>query len=327
MFCRVSLISTLIALAAHAGSPDRDARDLNQHALEAAARRDFTEAERDYRAAIAIYRSLGAPFEAHLSVTLFNLAETMCGHGEWEKSHQVFEESLVLSRRTLGPRHLRSLTTLNALGQIETVLGLFDFAESRFREAEAEARESHPHDMQLAYALTGLATLHLRRGEPDAGLPYADEALRVAIEAAPRDSVDTAMMYMNVGQIHRAAGRPARALPLLRKARSIFEREGADDPHYAMALSTEGLALMDDGKLAGANAVMQRAIDLLDCSGCAFELAIARNNLGLLRLRQKRYAEANNLLQNALIDEERFSAASSAEIAAIKKALNQARAR
>lgn len=330
MLYRVSLISILIGLPMQAGSQASEALDLNQRGMDAAARRDFAAAERDYQQAIAIYRSMGAPFEAHLSVALFNFAETLCGEGEWAKSHAIFEESLALSRRALGTRDLHALTALNALGHVETVLGQFDAAESRFREAEAEGRESHPRDIQLAFALAGLATLRLREGAPDAALPYADEALRISVAAQPRETVDTALMYLNAGQIHRAAGRSARALPLLRKARAIFEREDAGaeaDPRYALLLSTEGLAMMDDGKLVAANTEMLRAIELLDpCEGCGFELAIARNNLGLLRLRQKKYAEADNLLQTALLGEERYSPPGGAEIAATRKALDQARA-
>ena len=114
------------------------------------------------------------------------------------------------------------------------------------------------------------------------------------------------MMYQNVAQVHQAAHRLERALPLFRKARAILERLGrTTDPRYASLLSQEGLALMEDGKLGLAESGMRRAIELL--SGppvAAFELAVAQNNLGLLRMRQKKYAEAEDLLTKALSGEQ-----------------------
>ena len=68
-----------------------------------------------------------------------------------------------------------------------------------------------------------------------------------------------------------------------------------------------------------AEADMSRAIRLLEpCSGCGFELAIARNNLGLLRFRQKKYAEAGDLLGRALEEEQRYSPADAVQIGKTK---------
>jgi len=208
------------------------------------------------------------------------------------------------------------------------LMGEFDSAEAQFTEAIQIGRELYSHEIQHAYSLAGISSLRLRQGNPEEALPYADEALRIAIEAEPREGLDTAMMYQNVGRIQRTAGRSERALPLLRRARGIYEKENAaTDPRYATLLSDEGLALMDEGKLVAADADMNRAIRLLQpCSVCGFELAIARNNLGLLRFRQKKYAEAGDLLRKALEDEQRYSPADAAQIGRTKSALEKAQA-
>jgi tetratricopeptide (TPR) repeat protein len=322
----VLLPLTLLLTASIANAQPQQALTLNSQGLEAAMRRDFVEAERNYRAAVELYRPLGAPYEAHLSIELFNLAETICGQGRWREGEEVFLESLTWSRRALGPKHLRTVAGLNALGNVEMMLGDFAVAEARLTEALAIGRELYAQNIQLAYSLAGLSSLRLREGKPEVALPYADEALRVTIEAEPREGLNTALMYQNVGRIHRAAGRSERALPLLRKARAIYERvNAAADPRYATVLSDEGLALMDEGKLAAADADMNRAIRLLEpCPGCGFELAIARNNLGLLRFRQKKYAEAGDLLSRALEEEQRYSPTDAQQIQKTKCALEQA---
>lgn len=325
---RLLFAPTLLLLSDVANAQTQQALSFNRQGMEAASRRDFAEAERNYRSAAELYRQLGAPFEAHLSITLFNLAETICGAGRWPESKEVFAESLAFSRRALGQKHLRTLAALNALGNVEMLMGDFDGADARFTEALAMGRELYSHEIQHAYSLAGLSALRLRQGNPEEALPYATEALRITVEAEPREGLDTALMYQNVGRIHRAAGRSERALPLLRKARSIYEKVNAvADPRYATLLSDEGLALMDQGKLLAADADMNRAIRLLQpCGSCGFELAIARNNLGLLRFSQKKYAEAGDLLRRALEEEQRYSPADAAQIGKTKSALEQVQA-
>jgi tetratricopeptide (TPR) repeat protein len=324
----LSVIPLLLAPAAAAANAQlREAFALNERGLEAAARRDYAVAEKDHRASVQLYRALGASYEAHLSIALFNLAETVCGEGGWKEAAAIFRESLELSRRALGPKHIRSVASLNALGHVEMVLGDFDSAAAHFAEALSVARELYPRDIHLAYALAGVSSLRLMAGVPEDALPFAEEALRVAIDAELTPGVDTALMYQNVGRIHRAAGRSERALPLLRKARAIYERVGATaDPRYAAAFSEEGLALMHEGQYVQAGGEMKRAIGLLEqCAGCGFELAIARSNLGLLRFRQKKYVEADDLLRKALADEELYIPADAVQIGETRKTLQQVR--
>ena len=115
-------------------------------------------------------------------------------------------------------------------------------------------------------------------------------------------------MYFLVAEIHRAARRPERAYPLYRKARAICERgPGPVSPLVARILSQEGLILMTDGKLGLAERSMTQALDLLarSCPRCVVEQAFAEDNLGLLRLKQKKYAAADQLLSHALTLQEK----------------------
>lgn len=188
-------------------------------------------------------------------------------------------------------------------------------------------RENYPADLQLAHALAGLSAIRRREGKPDEGLPFAEEALTVALKAEGGEGPESAMMYQNVAQIHRAAHRPERALPLYRKARAILERYGATgNARYALLLSLEGLALMDDGNLGLAENGMKRAIEMLRGMPAAeFELAEARNNLGLLRMRQKKFAEADDLLAKAQQVEQRYDPQDAAQIARARDALTRMR--
>jgi tetratricopeptide (TPR) repeat protein len=324
---RLSLILFAALALAHPPQDRQEALAINRRGLEAEGRRDYAEAERSYRQSAGIFRALGPQFEAHLSIELFNLAESMCGQGKWLEGNGIFEESLALSRRALGPEHIRTVADLNALGNVSMMLGDMPRAEAVLAEALAIEREKYPTDLQLAHTLAGLSALRRRAGKPDEALPFADEALSVALKAEGPEGPESAMMYQNVAQIHSAACRNDRALPLYRKARAILERLGATaDPRYASLLSQEGLALMDDGKLGLAESGMKRAIELLSQTPAAeIELAVAQNNLGVLRMRQKKYAEADELLTRALSVEQLYNSQDAAQISRTRDALAQVR--
>jgi tetratricopeptide (TPR) repeat protein len=315
------ILFVLFAATANAG-PQQDPKVFNQLGLDAAGRRDYVEAEKNYQQATEMYRALGPQFEPHLSIELFNLAEAVCGQGRWRESEPFFEESLSLSRRTLGPKHQQTLADMNALANVTMMLGDAPRARALLKEAAAIERANYPADLQFARTLAALSALSLRAGNPDEALPFADEALSVALNTEGGEGPESATMYQNVAQVHQAAHRLELALPLFRKARAILERLGkTGDPKYASLLSQEGLALMDDGKLGLAESGMRRAIELLSKPPVAVtELAVAQNNLGLLRMQQKKYTEADELFTKALSGEQ-----DAAQISQTQAALAQVR--
>ena len=72
---------------------------------------------------------------------------------------------------------------------------------------------------------------------------------------------------------------------------------------------------------------MLKSISLLNksCPNCSVELAVAYNNLGLLRLAQKRWAEADESLTRSMELREKFSSVDSMELASSMESLAYAR--
>lgn len=316
----------MLAASAWAQKPE-DAMSLNESGRAATTHADYITAEAQYRRAIAIWRTLGPSYEKHLSIGYFNLAEALCGQGRWLDGKSVFEQSVALSRKALGPSSLRTLTATNALAHVYMMLGELDRAESTLNEILPIERELFPKDLQLAHTLAGLSSLHLRAGRADDALPLAEEALEIVLKSNGEDASETAVMYENVAQIHRAAGHAERALPLFRKARAIMERANSPhDPRYAAILSQEALALMDDGKLMLADRNLKEAMNLLaSCPACSLELAGVEGNLGLLRIRQRKYVEAREFLTRALNLEETYAPLNEEQIGSTKRALDELR--
>jgi tetratricopeptide (TPR) repeat protein len=294
------------------------AHSLNTQGNRVAESGNNPEAQRLYREAIQIWRSLGPAYDAHTAGTLLNLAVAMTDDGQRLAAVKVSEEALALHRRTLGGTHHRTVANMNLLASNYLMLGDPDRAEALYQEALPIERELYPRDIQTARTLEGLAYGLVRRRQPREALPLVEEALGIAIQCAGEDSMDTALAYSSVAEVHRAMGSGERALPLYRKARALYQKAlGSDHPRVASILSQEGLILMQDGKLALAEQSMAQAVKSLKtaCPGCLVELSIAESNLGLLRLRQKRYREADEALTSAVELREKFAVSTGPELA------------
>lgn len=322
---RVGLLITAMAIPAVA-QPDA-AINLNDRGNRAADQGNHAEAEALYREAIRIWRSLGVKYEAHLAGTLMNLGAALSGDGKRPAGVKVYEEALALHRRSLGTKHHRTISNMNLLAGNFLMLADPGSAQTLFEEALPIERELYPNDIQTARTLEGLANALMRTGKADVATPLAEEALVIALKVAGEDSLDAALAFSTVAEVHRSGGRPDRALPLYRKARSLYEKSlGPDHPRVASILSQEGLILMDEGKLALAEQSMARSLHALNtCAACVVEQAIAENNLGLLRLKQKRYAEADKLLSHVLQLREQFTAQPGREVAEALQSLALAR--
>jgi tetratricopeptide (TPR) repeat protein len=302
-------IALITAVTAAAQNTAEHANQLNNQGNRLAESGESAASQKFYQEAISIWRSLGPAFEPHLAGSLLNLGVAFSGAGKRTEAAKYYEEALAIHRRTLGDKHHRTVSNMNLLASVYLMLGEPARADALFEEALVTERELYNGDIQLARTLEGMSNSLVRDGRYREALAPAEEALTIAIHAAGEESLDTALAYASVGEVHRALHDMARALPLLRKSRSLYEKFlGPEHPRVACLLSQEGLILLEDGKLGLAEQVMVKAVKLLThtCPDCLVELAIVQHNLGVLRLQQKRYREADEALTSALALREKF---------------------
>ena len=321
------LVGLLTALPAAAQTPEETALTLNTEGNRVAESGNYSEAQRLYSEAIGIWRSLGPAYEAHTAGTLLNLAVAMTDQGQRAAAAKVLEEALALHRHSLGATDYRTISNLNVLANNYLMMGDPDRAEALYQETLPIERALYPDDMQTARTLEGLAYGLVRRGRAPEALPLAEEALRIAIQSSGEESLDTALAYSSVAEVYRTTGSGVRALPLYRRARALYRKQLAPDhPRVATLLSQEGLILMQDGKLALAEQSMSQAVKSLrnSCPAC-LELSIAESNLGLLRVRQKRYREADEAYTAAIELREKFTANTGPELADSLQSLAEVR--
>jgi hypothetical protein len=84
---------------------------------------------------------------------------------------------------------------------------------------------------------------------------------------------------------------------------------------------------MQDGKYSLAEKHMVQSLDVLSksCPACTFEQLVSESNLGLLRIRQGRFAEADRLLTHVVSTEERYMARPGTDMATALLALSEVR--
>ena len=322
------LIGLLTAFTAAAQTPAETAQSLNTQGNRAEESGNYPEAQRLYQESIRIWRALGPAYEAHAASALLNLAVAMTDGGQRAAAAKVLEEALAMHRHSLGEKHLRTVINLNLLANNHLMMGDPDRADAIFQELLPIERELYPDDIQTARTLQGLSYGLVRRQRAREALPLAEEALRIAIHREGPDSMEAALAYSSVAEAHRSMGSGARALPLYRQARALYQKAlGPDNPRGATLLSQEGLVLMQDGNLALAAQAMRQAVQSLSksCPGCLVELTIAQSNLGLLHVRQKRYREADQAYCAAIELREKLTASRGPELADALQSLAEVR--
>ena len=322
------LIGLLTALTAVAQTPAETAQTLNTQGNRAEESGNYPEAQRLYQESLRIWRSLGPAYEAHAASALLNFAISMTDDGHRAAASKVLEEALAMHRHALGDKHLRTITNMNLLANNHLTLGDPERADAIFQELLPVERELYPNDIQAARTLQGLSYGLVRRDRAREALPLAEEAQRIAIHTEGPDSLEAALAYSSMAEAHRAMGSGARALPLYRLARALYQKAlGPDNPRVATLLSQEGLILMQDGKLALAEQSMTQAVRMLSksCPGCLVELTIAQSNLGLLHVRQKRYREADVAYSAVIELREKFAVSRGPELADALQSLAEVR--
>lgn len=311
-------IAVLLFVVYTASAQPEAARDLSNQGLEAYDRHDYASAESLDRSAVAMWEALGEAYAPHLGITRMNLAQVLAVLGHRAESLAELRQAVTLLHRALGPRAMQTLVAMNLLAGLDLMMGDDAGAQKLLDETLPIAREIDPAGVQSSRALAGLACLRMRDQHFDEALTLADEALRIAIHATGEDSVDTALAYGTVAEVHRSAGRPERALPLYRHARAIYQKLlGPQDTRVAAILTQEALILIDDHKYALAEEQLKQSLTILghSCPACAIERWNAESAIGLLRTRQGKYGEADRLFTRLLAQQEATQPQPVAEIA------------
>ncbi|HKX11993.1 MAG TPA: tetratricopeptide repeat protein, partial [bacterium] len=145
-------------------------------------------------------------------------------------------------------------------------------------------RKHHPYH---ARALNFLAALDKRAGKPEAALQH----LKNSLELAGEDFVLRGEIEQRWGELEQSLGRFTPAFEHFRRNLELFHQT-KNPQSEAVSYHLLGLWAQDYGRLAEAERLMNRSIDLAKAGGAVLQGARYLQNRSLLHLEMARYGEA-----------------------------------
>jgi eukaryotic-like serine/threonine-protein kinase len=295
--------ATALARRLHGRGGREEAHELATWATVEQEQGNYVRAESLLTAALDIRRRRGVG-DSVVAVNLEQLAEALDSRGEYAAAESLYRQSLSLSRRVYGERHLETAKILDNLGVVLWRKGVYLPADSAHRAAFGIRRSlldsGHP-DV--------LASMHNLAGDLQAqGKLDEAEALQRRVVAGkrllyPAGHPDLAISLQQLEAILEDRGRYAQAESALVEALAIRQKFlGPSHPETIVLEANLGVLRYRMGDLPGAEAPMRSSLASYRRvlgSDHLMTLSVLQN-LGAILSERGRYAEAEPLLQEAL---------------------------
>ena len=203
----------------------------------------------------------------------------------FKEAEPLYQRSLAIYEKILGPDHPNVATGLNNLAEIYRDQTKYAEAEPLYRRSLAiYEKELGPDDPQVAGTLNNLAHLFQQQGKHVEAMPLYQRALAIREEELGPDHPDVAQSLNNLAELYREQGKYAEAEPLYRRSLAIFEKAlRPDHPDLASSLNNLACYYYGRGKHAEALPLYQRALAIRENAlGPDHPLTLAtRSNLEL----------------------------------------------
>jgi tetratricopeptide (TPR) repeat protein len=210
---------------------------------------------------------LGGLGKTQLAVELihrYGMADLLWSQGELAATRPLYERSLAIRERVLGPDDPVTGHSLNNLAIILHDQGEMDAARPLFDRALAiYDRVLGPDHPDTAGTLNNLALLLKDQGELDAARPLYERALAVQERILGSDHPATAATVNNLALLLRIQGDLAAARPLFERALATCERIfGPDHVNTATTVHNLGVLLQALGDMDAGRRHLERALDI-----------------------------------------------------------------
>ncbi len=250
--------------------------------------------------------------------------------GEYEKAVVIAEQALSIRQSRSPSAVAEMIPSLNNLARAHIGKGNYHEAETHLRRALSIVEPSEKtNDPLIAEVLNQLASLYFFKGDFASAAPLYQQSLAITEKALPADDIKHANALNNLAALWLARGETAKAEPLLNRAREIAEKKVKTNRRDAVSILNNLATLhMVNGDYLRAETLYQKALEthegwrgkinkLMDLARPVVNstgsmtmeeggwqnnnphITDTLNNLALIRVRQRRFAEANELLQRA----------------------------
>jgi tetratricopeptide (TPR) repeat protein len=224
--------------------------------------------------------------------------------GQYAEAEPLYQRSLAIREKALGPDHPDVATSLNNLALNYRRQGKNAEAAPLYQRSLAIREKAlGPHHPDVALSLKNLAALYHSQGKYAEAEPLLQSSLAISEKALGPDHPDVAGSLNNLAELYRSQERCAEAAPLYQRSLGILEKAlGPDHPDVATSLNNLARLYYSQGKYAEAAPLYQRSLAILEKSLGADHpyVATSLNNLAELYRSQGKYAEAEPLFQRSL---------------------------
>ena len=194
----------------------------------ASPKRQAAQSEKELKAAIREAEDF-VPLDRRLPHRLDALAEFYLDQGKYSKAEPLYERSLALREKLLGPRHLDVARSLDNLAYTYTAQRKYAKAEAiqqRSREIRQKALAAHPdvyldRSLEVVESLDHLAELYVAEGKYAEAEPLYQQALAIREKVLGPSHIDVARNLKNYAALLRKANREAEAEKMELRAKTI----------------------------------------------------------------------------------------------------------
>ncbi len=253
----------------------------------------YEEAEEPIQLAVEIReRRLGD--HADLGFSLNTLGNVLWHQGRLDEAEVIHRRALELRQRILPPNHSDIGQSMHNLGALRYFAGDLAEAERLWRRsAEIEEAAHGPWDWNLATSLHTLAIVCSDQQRYDEALELEQRSLAIREKVLGPDHPHVALSLNTLGDIYRETGRASEAESLIRRAVSIME--AAKGPTFGEVLwmrRSLACTLIAQERYEEADSELADQIEIMESASITSELPPALSILGELRVRQRRFDEA-----------------------------------
>ncbi len=224
--------------------------------------------------------------------------------GRYAEAERLYERTLLVRERALGPEHLEVAESLTGLAMVCNEQGRYDEGESLLKRAlairEGALGPDHP---DVASVLNHLGNAFYHRGRHAEARPVYERALAIREGALGPNSPDVAVTLTNLASVYDELGSYTEAEALNRRALATKEAVlGASHPDVAHTLNNLANVFANQGRYAEALPIHERALAIWESAlgPDHSRVALSSFNLGAGSEKLGRYADALRYFERAL---------------------------
>jgi tetratricopeptide (TPR) repeat protein len=314
-----------VGLAGADAKAEASARNVFADVLSAEGR--LSEAEAEYRRALALREAALGPDDPDIAVSRSNLGLVLDAQGKHEEAEAEFRRALAMMEQALGPLHPATAVFRNNLANTLTAQGEYAEAEAELRQALVVMEEAlGPEHPDVALSLSNLAQILIAEGKYPEAEALHRRALAVRERLLAPDHPEIGSSRNNLANLLHAQGRFGEAEVELRRALPQLEAVlGPEHADVAQLRSNLGLILYAQGRDEEAETELRRALVLWEkaLGPEHSNVGLARNNVALVLYANGRYTDAEVEYRGALALQEKALGPDHPNVATTRSNLGQ----